>query len=1038
MAIRVALQHVIRYKYDRPVTIAPHEARLRPAPHARTPVLSYTLSVQPEEHFVHWQQDPHGNYSARYLFPKEAKEVSFTVAMVVEMTGTAPFDYFVEQPADRWPFAYPDGMRAELVAYLHRGPLSPLFAKWMEDLKREGPKPGSGTMEFLQEVNRRVRASVRLLLEGETRLQGSEETLANGAGSSRDLAWLLVETLRHCGLAARFASGYLIHLAQDQRPVGEPKQPDKDGARLHAWAEVYLPGPGWVGLDPSSGEIAGEGHIPLGCSAVPGSASPILGGAHRAEAQGESELSIIRMHEDPRVTKPFSGEQWRRVQALGKKVDEDLVRDEVRLVQGERLTFVSADNRAAAEWNVGVFSEEKKRLAGVLGIRLKHALAPGGFYHVGQGMAHSGESDRRWIFGVYWREDGRPVWRDDRLVAIEGKDYGLSLADARRFVAALAEALGISPDETTAVEEDSRSVGYVLLLQAQGGQEEDPPSLVGRLVLTEWKAWARSAGSGPIRIVAGDSPMGLRLPVQGAASEVSALDSPEGARTMLGAEVRAGKLCVFFPRLERLGDYLSLVSAVEAAAAQTLIPVRLEGAPPPLSLRLRVIQIVPAPGVLEVLLPASSSWGDLVELTHALYDEARQAGLSPEKFLLDGRHTGTGGGGALTLGGITWADSPLLRRPDLLRSLVAYTQNHPSLSYLFAGAFVGPDGPAPRGDEISARHAYELQIAFRELERVVPSLAADQLPWVVDRMFRPLFTDACGDPQRSEFCFASLSSPHGEEGRQGSLELRALEMTPHPQMSLLQWLLIRALVARFWKEPFREALVSWGPRLHDQFMLPHFLMQDLQQVLKELQSAGYSFQQEWFAPFFNFRFPACGSVVHHGMELELRQALEPWRALGGGTRSDSPLRSVDASVERLQVTVRGMTGGRYALACNGRLVPLQPTGVHGEFVAGVRYRAWSPPLALHPTVGVHAPLTFDLLDRWSDLALGGCTYHVSHPGGRSESAFPANASEAEARRRARFWDHGHAPGPMKVPSPETNPLYAMTLDLLLGADFRTE
>ena len=1119
MTICVALNHRTSYRFDRPVKLWPHEIRLRPAAHSRTPILSYSLNVEPAGHFINWQQDPFGNWIARLVFPEPATELTIEVDLVADMTVINPFDFFMEEFAESFPFTYPDELKRELAPYLETEPQTPLFADWMRGTREAVSAREMRTIDMLVTVNRRMQDDVGYIVRLEPGVQTPEQTLELRRGSCRDSAWLLVQALRHLGLATRFVSGYLIQLVADVKALDGPSGTDHDFTDLHAWAEVYIPGAGWIGLDPTSGLLAGEGHIPLACTAMPSSAAPVIGATGLCETHFDFSMHVTRIHEDPRVTKPYTEAQWQAIIDLGHQVDGELKKGDVRLTMGGEPTFVSIDDMEGEEWNVTALSPKKRELAGELLRRLQGRFAPGALLHYGQGKWYPGEPLPRWAFGCYWRTDGQPLWHDQTLLATD--DEGKSTAaDALRFIGLLARELYLDErfvipayeDVMNVVDQEQRwpenldpltvdlensdqrrrlawlmekglgeTAGYVLPLKPLPREPAKRRSVASSVARTFGRTMSRSVSTDfsagfrsspwPLRrehlyLISGDSPLGLRLPLDSLPwvlpdavesdhgrdpfdipadlpppshaavkpagkprAPKAAYDAKEIVHTALCVEVRSGLLHVFLPPLPLLEDFIDLLAAIERTAVALALPIRLEGYTPPTDPRLKAFRITPDPGVIEVNIHPAHSWPELVENTRTLYEEARLTRLGAEKFMLDGRHTGTGGGNHVTLGGATPADSPCLRRPDMLMSLITYWQNHPALSYLFSGMFIGPTSQAPRVDEARHESLYELEIAFQQMnERLRPGEETAS-PWLVDRLLRNLLIDLSGNTHRTEFCIDKLYSPDGPAGRLGLLEFRGFEMPPHAQMSLLQMLLLRVLVARFWKMPYQGRLIRWGTQLHDKFMLPHYVAHDLRDVVLDLQRAGYAFEFDWFAPFLEFRFPRLGSFVQHNVEVELRQAIEPWHVLGEEVGADGMARYVDSSLERVQVKVRQMNDTRHVVTCNGRPLTLNPTGICGEYVAGVRYRAWAPPSGLHPTIDVQAPLVFDLVDTWSGRSIGGCTYHVVHPGGRSYDTFPVNANEAEARRVARFWNHGHTPGPLHVRREGRNPDYPVTLDL---------
>ncbi len=1082
MTIRVAIRHKTHYRYDRPVHMGPHVLRLRPAVHSRTPILGYSLRITPDKHFINWQQDPFGNFQARLVFPEPTSRFDIEVEVIADMTVINPFDFFLEESAEHYPFDYDDQSAKELIPYRERAESGPLLMKWLEGVDRGK----TAMVPFLVAINQRLWADLKYTVRLEVGIQTCEETLAKATGSCRDSAWLLVNILRHLGFAARFVSGYLVQLTADVKSLDGPSGPEADFTDLHAWAEVYVPGAGWIGLDPTSGLFAGEGHIPLACTPDPVSAAPVTGATDTCEVTFSFENTVTRIHEDPRVTKPYRDDQWTAIDALGRAVDARLTELDVRLTMGGEPTFVSIDDMESAQWNSAALGTHKLERAQDLWKRLGNRFAPGGLRFSGQGKWYPGEPLPRWALGLYWRTDGLPLWRAPDLLADEGRDYGHGRHQAAAFMAALARRLGLTGQSTLPAYEDAL---YYLLKEAEVPVNLDPARAnlkdpverrslaeklsrgldepVGYALPLAWNWHAGTWRTGPwefrrgrLYLMPGDSPMGLRLPLASlpwvaeekkeptwpldmfaprealpdsfgeiarrfSAFEPELANHPEvhpqaladGAgdwvdvpHTALCVEARGGVLRVFMPPLSVLEHYLALTAAIEDVAGELGMPVILEGYEPPRDYRIQRLMVTPDPGVIEVNIHPATGWDELVANTRDLYEEARLARLTTEKFMLDGRHTGTGGGNHVTLGGATPQDSPMLRRPDLVMSLVTFWQHHPGLSYLFSGLFIGPTSQAPRVDEGRDEKLYELEIAFQQMPRGETS----QL-WLVDRLLRNLLVDLTGNTHRSEFSIDKLYSPDSPSGRQGLVEFRGFEMPPHWQMSAAQMLLLRCLVARFWEKPYRHKLVRWGTELHDRFMLPHYVRADVLDALSDVREAGFPYQDDWLDPFIEFRFPRIGTVKIDDIEIELRAAMEPWHVLGEELTNVGTARFVDSSVERVQIKVTGLTDNRHVLACNGRRVPLRNTGRHGEYVAGIRYRAWQPPSALHPTIGVHAPLVVDLIDTWSGKAVGGCTYHVSHPGGRSYDVFPVNAFEAEARRVNRYWPWGHTPGGVPIP-----------------------
>ncbi|MEQ9622949.1 transglutaminase family protein [Coleofasciculus chthonoplastes] len=1040
MPIKVSLNHQLAYHFERPIILGPHTLGLHPSPHCRTPIQSYSLTIQPQEHSLTWQNDPYGNRLARLNFPKPTDTLAIEVDIIAQLQPINPFNFLVEQYAERYPFNYDPQLQKELSPFLDISESGKLLSDWVE----ENRKNDIYITGFLGAINQQLAQDITHTIRLETGIQSCAETLTQKVGSCRDTAWLLVQILRHYGLAARFVSGYLIQLKEDNPPVDGPPGIEADCADFHAWAEVYLPGGGWIGLDPTSGYLAAEGHIPLVCTPNPEAASPVRGTSEPCQSQLEFAVKVSRHENIASPSKPYTEDQWQQIDSLGKAVDETLHRAGVGLTMGGEPTYVSIDDFESPQWQIAALGDEKRKIAGQLLKRLEARFSEGGgLLHYGLGKWYPGEILPRWALGCYWRSDGTPIWQNREWYAAEGKDYGHTAKQGEIFIQALAKHLGVNPDcIIPAYEHEGDIGGYVLPILPVLKDEQ-----------LYWSTCHWRFPDETLNLLVGDSPAGFRLPLNSidwseelvqegivpleanpALPSPEFIDSPDNTiRIGLSVEARQGILHIFLPPLTSARSFLDLITAIEETAAKVKTPVLIEGYTPPGNGGIEGFQITPDPGVIEVNIHPAGNWQELVDITTTLYEEARLCRLGTEKYTLDGRRVSTGGGAHITIGGKTPLESPLLRRPDLLRSLISYWQNHPSLSYLFAGLFVGPTSQSPRVDEARHESLYELEIAFQTLqpgEEVAPEL--------VDRLLRNLLVDVTGNTHRTAFCIDKLYPVENYRNQLGLLEFRAFAMPPHWRMSLLQMLLIRALVAWFWEHPYTQKLIRWGTMLHDRFLLPYYIGEDLRQVIRELQEAGYPFKLEWFEPFFEFRFPRYGEINREGVELELRHAIEPWHVLGEETGTGGTARYVDSSMERIQVRLRGAMGhspnrdnvsSRYQVTCNGYPVQLKSTGIPGDYVGGVRFRAKEYAALLHPSISSHSPLVFDIVDTWIQRSIGGCRYYVNHPNGIIYDKFPVNYREAESRMLERFISEDHTPGIISMPPLSLSPEYPLTLDL---------
>jgi uncharacterized protein (DUF2126 family)/transglutaminase-like putative cysteine protease len=1128
--MRVRIQHRTHYEYGEPVGLGPHLVRLRPADHARADLLSYALHIAPEGE-TRWQTDPWGNRVCRYLLPPEERtdHLTITVDASFDIRPLNPFDFFVDDRCEVVPFDYPEGFGDELAPFLQppEDP-SPELLAFVESVPFEDRR----IVDYLVDLNQRVAQEVAYIIREEPGIQTATETLRIGRGSCRDSARLLTEALRIRGLAARFVSGYLVQLEDEGIIPDQAKGIDHDVVDLHAWCEVYVPGAGWVGLDGTSGLLCGEGHIPLAATVEPQLAAPLLG-THTATDEPTRfsfEMDIERLGHEPRPRRPYEDATWEAMKEAGRSVDAALSGAGLTLTLGGEPTWTSREHPREPEWNTEALGPSKWWQGLRLAEQLRRRMGTGTLAMHRFGKQYPGESLPRWIMHLLWRHDGVPVWRDPELLdfAHDGRAHPggpATPALASRFGLTLARRLGVAPEHLRPGYEDA----WVMIMREMNlppdvdpleADLDDPEerrqlaralgqglrTVVGyALPIMPWgQGWVSSAWSFKRRhmfLVAGDSPMGLRLPLDRlggvpvdtvavdttvveqpiafrppplpvphpdrdtwqamTAAERSAYladlerdgggDAPEpepeegagegvtpspypavsgvdpfgGVRTAICFEPRDGVLHVFLPPMPDSEAFLRLVTAVEDTASELQQRVRIEGYAPPRDPRIGACVVSPDPGVLEVNIPPVRGVDGYVELMEKLHDAANHSGLTMEKYQLDGRETGSGGGNHITLGGPTVVESPFITRPDLLAGVLRYVQHHPSLSYLFTGLFVGPTSQAPRIDEARHESILELELALRQLD----DITAPPPPWFTDRLLRNLLVDLTGNTHRSEISMDKLYAPGALHGRQGILEFRAFEMPPHHRMAVAQALFARALVARVAAEPYRGDLVRWGTELHDKFLLPHFLWNDFRFVLEDFRRVGLPLEDAFYEPFLEHRFPVAGVLEIDELRLEVRAAADPWPVLGEELTGATLSRYVDSSMERVQVKVDGLTKGRHAVLVNGIQVPLRSTGTAGQGVAGVRFRAWQPPHCLQPHIGIHHPLRFEIVDRWGKRSLGGCRYHVWHPEGRAYDDPPLTLFEANARRIQRFSRDFHSAYPVTPIEAEPAGEQPYTLDL---------
>jgi len=1095
--MRLLIQHQSHYRYPRPAHLGPHTLRLRPTAHAKARIETYRLQIGCE-HTLRWQQDPYGNHIAKVYFPAETPTPSLDilVELTVEVRPVNPFDFLLEEFAETAPFDYPASLKQELSPFLHLDDpafaCGPKYAAFSATLPRTGR-----TIDLVTGLNTAVANTTRYIIREEAGVFTPEESLAHGKASCRDSAVLLTALMRERGLAARFVSGYLVQLTDEGMLPDQPKGVTRDVVDLHAWCEVYLPGAGWVGLDATSGLLCGEGHIPLCGASVPSLASPLEGAADVGADDVEFSMVVGRLGHEARPTTPYTDDVWTVLRAAGDRVDASLEAQRVRLTMGGEPTFNAREEVDLPEWNSDALGPTKLPYGRKLAAELRARIAPGALILHRAGKWYPGESLPRWALEIVARRDKTPLWpaRPDLFTKATDADAErfartlvrtLGLEDVASLLPALEDPLVALKEESQLPPDVDASqaalrdpegrrrlarmlsrgldkpVGWVLPL-ASATQDAEPPPVTKSPVKWATELWSFRRGA--LYLLPGDSAIGLRLPLASLASapppppiEEAAGYVPDprrtpdpvpqkslpvaphvrasvGIRTAICIEARDGELYAFVPPLQSFSKFCSLIGCIEATRAVTGLDVHLEGYGPPSSPDCFKFAVTPDPGVLEVNIPPVSSMRAYDDLIQNVFESALHAGLHSEKYLVDGRMAGSGGGNHITFGGASTLESPFLRRPDLLASLLTFFQHHPSLSYMFAGLFVGPTSQAPRVDEARHETLYEMEIALARAFASELNPPEGPPPWLSDMLFRHLLVDMTGNTHRAEISIDKLFDPQTSQGRQGIVELRAFEMPPHPRMVTAQVLLVRSLLAAFASTPYHHPLVRWGQALHDRFLLPHNLWRDFEDVLGYLTDNGLPLPADGYRPFLELRCPLVGTLQAGDITVEVRNALEPWHVLGEEMTGSGTSRYVDSSLERIEVKVSGLTPGRHVVLVSGYTLPLHPTPMANTFVAGVRFRAWAPPHSLHAHIGIHHPVRLEVVDTWSQRSLGGCAYHVWHPEGRAFDTPPLTRFEAAARRAQRFTTDSHTPWPVVPKQANAHADQPYTLDLRrLGID----
>jgi len=701
--------------------------------------------------------------------------------------------------------------------------------------------------------------------------------------------------------------------------------------------------------------------------------------------------------------------------AQGRLADAKLKAQNLVLTQGGEPTFVPYDT-SAPEWNLAALGPEKLKYARLLAQALVTTQFPGAVILQSFGKHYPGEPLPRWQINIYKSRSGAPLWQDLRRLRL-GQDH-IAAGDPampKQFIAALAKSLGLDDTSLPAYEDLEAKLRFIssdetthLLPRFSRSKRAFVSRPLPDDINEKWQAYFEPAGwvlplehngeqwstgewilpeGDDLTLFPGDSPVGLRLPLH---------RLPEGAiRRGLSVELRDSELIVFLPPLPSFACFAELVRAIETLAHKlNLPPLRLEGYTPPRDDELESMALTSDPGVLEVNLPPADNWPDFERFIRGLYKSAESIGMRALKYQISGRQVSTGGGAHIVLGGPDLDHNPFIERPNLLSSFLRFLQQHPSLSYAFSGLFIGPSSQAPRIDESAFELPYEMEIALRGIE----NMSAPGQPWMIDAILRNLLMDWNGNTHRAELSVDKFYNINTGNGRSGLIEFRAFEMVPEPEPLLAANVLLRALTACFAEKPFTQPLVDWREALHDKFMLPYFLREDLHRVIAYLNQHGFSFEQDVFAAQLDFRFPLVTQFSARGVNFTLRHAIEPWPVMG---EHEGTGRVVDSTTDRLELLAEGdLAKAGLIVSVNGWRMPLQKVN-DNVAVAGIRYRLFDNPWGLQPHINAHSPLNVVVIEQASNKVLHAFDY-VNWKLLGQYNGLPTNQYEARARVAGRL------------------------------------